>query len=171
MAKEILIFFATACYISKEGLSMRQAEMASGFLSILLGITLIIAASNFPVLPTVDVGPAFFPKVVGGILIFFGALLAIVAFLNKAESKSLKEIFNRRSLLAIGTIAIFAIYIILVSVLGFLIATPLLVIGLAMFLKGKNIAVIVIVAVAVTLLIYYLFLKFLLIPLPRGIFF
>jgi putative tricarboxylic transport membrane protein len=149
---------------------LRYADAVSGIFFALLGIIVVLGTLSFSSLPTADVGPAFFPKIVGGLLVLLGLFLTIKSLLNNVDTRSIKQLFPKGSIKAVITIVIFGVYLFLLKYVGFLISTPLFIISLSLFLKEKRIYLILITSLLVTAFLYFVFQKFLMIPLPGGIF-
>lgn len=148
---------------------MKYADMIAGLVTAVIGLFVTILSSAIPTMPTSDVGPAFFPKVIGYLLLSLGILLAVKSFMTNKDKESWKRLFHRGSITALIVIIIFGAYVFLLPVLGFMISTPLLIIGLSLFLKATNKIAVIVTGLAVTFALYYVFLKVLLIPLPQGI--
>jgi hypothetical protein len=51
----------------------------SGVLFVVVGVAAIVISSNYPMGTAARMGPGYFPRLLGGLLIVFGALLAVRA--------------------------------------------------------------------------------------------
>ncbi|GAA0357439.1 tripartite tricarboxylate transporter TctB family protein [Bacillus horti] len=148
---------------------MKYADMIVGLIIAVIGLVMVLLAAALPTVPTADVGPGFFPKAIGYLLLGLGVLLAGKSFITNQDKESWKQIFHKGSWTALLVMVVFGGYVFLLPILGFLISTPILIIGLSLLLKATNKIAVVVTGLAVTFALYYVFLKVLLIPLPSGI--
>jgi hypothetical protein len=115
-------------------------------------------------------GPAFWPRILLGVMIVLEIVLVIISYrkYKKGELKKEKdpEVVNPKNLyIGIGGMAL---YILLISYLGFLISTMLFMFIMMHILQVKlrrNI----IVSVVGAYIISYVFVGLLMVPLPQGV--
>ncbi len=146
---------------------MRVNDAVIGILAILLGIIVFFHVQDYP---TVDgnVGPGLFPSALAILMCIAGACLIVRGIKSKAvlfapvEGLTLHGFGN--ILITIGAILF---YIFLSEVLGFIITSFCVMFGLMLVLKAKPV-IAAPVALGMTLFIYTVFSKGLLVPLPRG---
>ncbi|HET7656786.1 MAG TPA: tripartite tricarboxylate transporter TctB family protein, partial [Bacillales bacterium] len=156
---------------TKERLILRYADIVSGIVFAVFGAVIVLATLSFPSAAAGDLGAAFFPRIIGCLLILLGLLLAIVSFLKKNNRENLKPFFGGKTKKVVGTLIIFTLYLVFLNIIGFLVANFLFMAGLSRFLDEKRWLVIIGVSVVFTGFIYYIFQITLGIPLPSGMFF
>lgn len=141
----------------------------TGILLILFGLFIIIVASQIPN-PNLenDVGPRIFPYISGIGLIFCGAGIALKKE-EKGKPYLTSEGWKRLMVMAVVVV----LYAISLNLLGFLIATPIVLYATIRILgmNPKAYLKTVIVSVAMTAIIYAVFEKVLSVMLPSGMFF
>ena len=149
---------------------MRVSNTAIGMVLIIFASTVLVHVQSFPKLDNGYPGPALFPSVLAVLFIFCGIGLIIQGI--RQREKVLK--FDLGTIAPAGWINIAFVlgtvvcYILLAEYLGFLIFSLVILIILMKWLKVKilpNLAM----SITVTLAIYLLFAKVLLVPLPRGL--
>lgn len=130
----------------------------------IISAIIIYSANNFDMSYIGDsgLGPDFFPKIVGFILI----ILSIFLFFSK--DKTIQENKNIRYTLA--TIFIFAIYIFIIGKLGYLISTVLFSFSIMSLFKKNSILLKIIYSILFPLGLYLLFTYVFKVSLPTGIF-
>lgn len=152
---------------------MKVSDLFTGILFGILGIAVILYANTFPPLSGQDVGPALFPRVVGGGFVVCGVLLVIRHLRTstpRAPLMSVAEQFHHVSNLTRFLLVPFVMiaYVIWADSLGFLVvAVPFLLILFLFF--GVRPLTAVITAVLGALCIHFLFYKLLAVPLAWGL--
>ena len=149
---------------------MRVSNTAIGLMLIIFASAVLVHVQSFPKLDNGYPGPALFPSVLAVLFIFCGIGL-IIQGIRKRE-KVLQ--FDLGTITPAGWINIAFVlgtvvcYILLAEYLGFLIFSLVILMILMKWLKVKilpNLAM----SITVTLAIYLLFAKVLLVPLPWGL--
>ncbi len=135
---------------------------------ILLGLYVIATARSFPEGTGGVLGPGFFPILLGILLIALSTLQLINTRKDKDASSFFQNEASRRVLLSC---LIVIAYLGGIAVFGFLIATPLFMFGLMWSFSVRSWRTLVTVSIATTAILYFVFLKFLSVSLPTGIFF
>lgn len=149
---------------------MRFSDKAIGLVLVLFGMSVLTYTRTFPSLDTGHPGPGFFPNVLAGLLMIAGIGL-IVQGARRGE-RLLK--FDVTGITGSGLINILIVfgavlfYIYLSDFLGFQITSFILLFGLLKWLRVVT-AWSLAMACGVTLGIYVLFAKMLLVPLPWGL--
>ncbi len=149
---------------------MRVSDTAIGLFLIIFAGAVLLHVRSFPELDNGYPGPALFPSVLAVLFIFCGIGL-IIQGLRRRE-KVLR--FDMGSVSLAGWINIAFVlgaivcYIFFSDFLGFLIFSFLILMILMKWLKVKTLWSLV-MSVGVTLAIYLLFAKVLLVPLPWGL--
>lgn len=170
--------------------------MSNIFLSvftIIFSLFFLIESFNLPASRSAGtLGPAAWPTVLLSLMLIFGICLlinSIISFLKdkKAQESGFTEangeliksetiieseemegeiVFPYRYLFIFGTIFV---YLILLSFIGFVLSTPLLIIAIAMFLGMRKIPQILSTSIIGSAALVYVFILVLNIPLPRGV--
>ena len=139
-----LLILVTSCYLYIEAMRLRQFRAYA------------------------EVGPDFWPKIVLFCLIVLSAILTASNVIKWRKSRG--EVSHREEgwkrvliavLLAVG-------YIYLLKPLGFIVASPLFIIGMMLLIMPKRKKVIPLAVVCIMGMIYILFGKLLFVPLPKG---
>ncbi|MEX1328103.1 MAG: tripartite tricarboxylate transporter TctB family protein [Desulfobacterales bacterium] len=149
---------------------MRVSNTAIGLVLILFAAVVLWHVQSFPSLDNGYPGPALFPSVLAVLFIFCGIGLIIQGVRQREKllkfdigTLTLSGLLN--ILVVLGTIVC---YIFLAQYAGFLIFSFLVLFVLMKWLKVKPLASIL-MSGGVTLVIYLLFAKVLLVPLPWGL--
>ena len=140
---------------------------------ILLSVAILVLTQQVRVLPNLaEPGPRLFPQIaaIGMILCGIGMF-----FTKDPEAKEETVYLTRDGWKRFAVvIAVMAAYILGLTYIGFLISTPIAMLGfIAVLRSGKPVSKIgsVIIALAVTGILYFTFVKLFVIPLPKGKFF
>ncbi len=150
---------------------MKLGDAASGLLSALLGVTVVLHARTFPPMPGQPVGPSLFPMLIGAGLIVAGVALILSGLRRRSGAFMALEAWARRPRMLVNFALIIAdllFYALAVDRLGFLI-TAVLFLTVLFLAFGVRRARILPMAVAVTLVIHYGFCTLLRVPLPWGV--
>ena len=149
---------------------MRTSNTVIGLLLIIFACAVLIHVQSFPKLDNGYPGPALFPEVLSVLFIFCGAGLIIQGLRRREKVLN----FDLGNISAAGWINMgfvlgaVACYIFLAEYAGFLIFSFVILMILMKWLKVKILPSLVMSAV-VTVAIYLLFAKILLVPLPWGL--
>jgi putative tricarboxylic transport membrane protein len=149
---------------------MRVSNTAIGLFLIIFAAAVLWHVQSFPSLDNGYPGPALFPSVLAVLFIFCGIGLIIQGV--RQHERLLK--FDIGTLTGSGLINIFFVigaivcYILLAEIIGFLIFSFVILMVLMNWLKVKTLSSIL-MSVGVTFVIYLLFAKVLLVPLPWGL--
>lgn len=149
---------------------MRVSNTAIGLFLIIFALAVIIHTQTFPSLDNGYPGPSLFPRVLAVLFILAGIGLIIQGI--KKREKILK--FDIGAVSRTGWINILFVlgavvgYIFLADAIGFLILSFVIMMVLMKWLRAKT-SWSLVMSVSVTLAIYILFAKILLVPLPWGL--
>jgi putative tricarboxylic transport membrane protein len=149
---------------------MRVSDTAIGLGAILLGIAVILYSRNFPTLEKGYPGPSLFPMVLAVLFILAGVVLGVQG-LRRGE-RLLH--FDVSDLTASGILGIFLVigltvfYICLSERLGFHLVSPIILLAMMKCLRVST-RWGLIMSGGITVLIYGLFAKILMVPLPWGL--
>lgn len=141
-----------------------------GLLSLLFGAFIFYLTLDFPSLEGGHPGPALFPRILSTLFVICGLILIVQDV--KGESSPL----SKKAFLpgwvptwnAISVIAVVILYTLLVDTLGFIV-TCFILFSLLMRKLGVGILSSLVLSLAVTISVYLLFHKMLMVPLPWGL--
>jgi len=149
---------------------MRVSNTAIGLVLIIFACAVLVHVQSFPKLDNGYPGPALFPSVLAVLFILCGIGLIIQG--NRQREKVLKFDLGTTTFAGwinmafiLGTVIC---YILLAEYLGFLIFSFVILMILMKWLKVKMLPSLV-MSIGVTLAIFLLFAKVLLVPLPWGL--
>lgn len=132
----------------------------------LISAVVYYSASQFDMsyIGDTGLGPDFFPKVVSVILI----VLSILIFISNGKDKKTEKNPNIKYTLI--TIGIFAVYIVLIGKIGYLVSTILFSFAIISLLKKDSIVLKVVYSIIFPVGLYLLFTYVFKVSLPTGIF-
>lgn len=84
-------------------------DFASGLMFIGFGVFDLVIASNYPLGTAARMGPGYFPRILGILLIIFGAVLALRAFRLKGEPITFGSII--RPAIVLGSVVLFGLMV------------------------------------------------------------
>jgi hypothetical protein len=142
---------------------------------VLLAISLVLLVKSFqlPSLPIVPVGPGFYPAIVLSFMAAASALLVLQDLTKRAPVVAGTDDAPRRNYrLVVIAFAIVGLYVVLLPLLGFRLATVLFVGALQAALGRPQTArqwgVLAAIALGTAAVSYFVFERYLLVLLPRG---
>ncbi|MGH3424529.1 MAG: tripartite tricarboxylate transporter TctB family protein [Nocardioidaceae bacterium] len=160
------------------------------------GIAVLLYVRSFPQLPDGAPGPALFPGIIGALFVFFGLILVIRSFLHRGTASEARagqdtaqdepapdetEAGAFQSIItesipartawinALSVLGSIVFYLLVSDLLGFSLTMAVLLIAL-MWRLGARPVVAIASSVATTFVLYLVFERVLLVPLPTGIF-
>jgi len=142
------------------------SELVVGIACVALGAAVFIAAGNLQQVK-LGIGPAGFPKFISIVLMILGAAQTILTLSSGVKAPELNVDKKAASLFA-AAVAMCVAYVLLVDQLGFILLTPLLLIGLMLLFGERSIVKMLIIAAITTACIWLLFTKVFMIFLPVG---
>lgn len=142
------------------------SELVIGFACIALGVAVFIAAGSLQTVK-LGIGPAGMPRFVAVLLMVLGLAQTVTAVSTGVKAPEFNVDKKAASLFA-AAVAMSVAYVLLVETFGFIILTPLLLIGLMTLFGERNIVKMLIIAAVTTACIWLLFTKVFLIFLPVG---
>ena len=149
---------------------MKVSDTAIGLFLIVFACAVLIHVQGFPQLENGYPGPALFPEVLSVLFIFCGIGLIIQGVrkrekILKVDLSSISSVGWLNIVFVLGAVLC---YIFFAEFLGFLIFSFVILMILMKWLKVKTLPSLI-MSVIVTLGIYLLFSKILLVPLPWGL--
>ncbi|MDF2891460.1 MAG: hypothetical protein K0R80_1827 [Clostridia bacterium] len=150
----------------------KREDALVGIVSVLLGIFVLVVASNFHETTMLDpAGPEGVPIILGwgilliGIIHIAGALLAPKINEDK-QAKWTKDFETAKPVLQITLVCI--LYLFLLEYIGYLIATPLLMIGIMWVINVRNVKSLLLTSIFTTIVLFLIFGVALKVKLPMG---
>lgn len=145
---------------------MRRNDLIGSVILIIFAVAVYILTTQFPIVPAMDTGPAFFPKLLSFLLLVLGIILFVQSVkkgIPEEQQKSMKK--------SLVTMLVVLFYLLGISYIGFFIATPIFVFVLLLYYGIRKKTILLSIPLGVLLFNYFFFEKILAIPLPRGIIF
>lgn len=143
-----------------------------GVVSVLLGIFVIIYSATFHETTSMDpAGPGAVPIILAWCILIIGVIHIGGAYFaprvkEDKKAKWAKEFEEAKPILRITLICI--IYIFIIEYVGYLIATPLLIIGIMYSIKVRNIKNLLLTSVITTVVLFLIFGIVLKVRFPMG---
>ena len=136
---------------------------------ILIGIYCYITASGWRISAMSDpAGAAAVPKIMSAGFICIGVILIIGSFFLKKKDES-EAFIDKDSLFTLAMMAAICFaYLLVLPHIGYLLATPLLIIGIMWLLGTRKIMPLLLVSLGTTLVLFVIFYFMLRINLPLG---
>ncbi|WP_088033820.1 tripartite tricarboxylate transporter TctB family protein [Evansella clarkii] len=160
-----------------------MGEIVIGILIILLCLLLYFNSDGFPQINETHLDPGSYPRLVASILFILCLLLLIQKVRNMISGRDERIRGNFRDnlnyiwteyRLVIITFAVLVLYIIFITILGFIISSILFIVATALIIgpkKKKDIVIAGTVSVMVTLGLYFFFETALNVRFPNGLLF
>ena len=142
------------------------SELVIGLACIALGVVVFIAAGNLQTV-RLGIGPAGFPKFIAIVLGLLGLAQTATALSAGVKAPEF-NVDKKAASLFIAAVAMSFAYVLLVETIGFIILTPILLIGLMYLFGERSIVKMLIIAVITTACIWLLFTEVFMIFLPVG---
>ena len=141
----------------------------AGLICLAGSLFLLWVSRGLPQPALVPIGPAFYPRILFGVTAALSLALIVSDLWRRGPRPATAPVSYR---LVVLTFAVFTVYVYLLPILGYRLATLLFVGGLQAALDPPRTprawALVVVVAVASTVVTYYVFEVYLNVLLPRG---
>lgn len=148
---------------------MRVHDSLIGLIIFIGGICICITSSSFPSQMDGRPGPALFPMVLSALFSICGAVLCLKNFRTLSRNNLFVRNLSLAGLLNILlVIALIIFYGLMAETLGFIVCMELILLCLMLMLRTKLLQAVIVSACA-TGVIYLIFARGLLVPLPAGI--
>jgi len=142
------------------------SELVIGIACIVLGLSVYVAAGNLQQVK-LGIGPGGFPKFISMLLTILGAAQTLMTIKCGVNAPKV-DVDKRAARLFASAVAMSAAYVLVVNAIGFIIATPLLLVGMMFLFGERNIVKMAVIAAVTTLCIWLLFTEVFMIFLPAG---
>jgi putative tricarboxylic transport membrane protein len=143
----------------------------AGLICLAGSLVLWVAGRGLPQPALVPIGPAYYPRLLFGVMAVLSVGLVVSDVVARRRGVAPATSPSARYRLVVLTFAIFGLYVVLLPVIGFRLATLLFVGGLQAVLeppRGWGWWLVLAVALGTTVLTYYVFERYLSVLLPRG---
>lgn len=146
---------------------IRLPNLISGLLLLACGVYVVATGAQFPLFVDTTLGPGFFPILIGTALIGL-VLLMMWQDIRSGTARTEPMVAITRNdvvrMTAIGLVVV--LYVIALPRLGFLVSTPLALLGMMLILERGSVLTKVIATGLATALFYAVFYSLLRVPLP-----
>ena len=142
------------------------SELVIGIVCIALGLAVYMAAGNLQQVK-LGIGPGGFPRFIGILLAILGVAQTAMTLKSGVNAPAV-NVDKRAASLFAAAVAMSVAYVLVVSTIGFIIATPMLLIGLMILFGERSIVKMLIISVITTACIWLLFTEVFMIFLPAG---
>ncbi|GHB09220.1 tripartite tricarboxylate transporter TctB family protein [Modicisalibacter luteus] len=147
-------------------------DVLLGLCFMVAGIVTIYVARQYPTMPSLQYGPSLFPSLIGGGFFLGGLVLAVsqVPTLRQhaSEDRIAWSIDYQAILVALLPCVLIVFYILASDYLGTAISLATMMFVL-MLVRRTPVVLALGVSVVASLIIYFIFSRYLLIPLPEGL--
>ncbi len=150
---------------------MKRNDTIAGAIFMALGATAFFHTTKFDQTLITDnyLGATFFPRIVALVMVAISALVVIGGLRGNEETAGKA---SRKGLIrTFAGIATIAAYAVAIEPLGFIISTILFNLIILVLFGVRRPLTLMILPPSVSLIIYWVFYKLLMVPLPEGIFF
>lgn len=150
---------------------MKKANIIAAIIGMGFSFAVFVITLSFKQFKNVPVGPEFFPRWLAiGLFIFSGTLLVQALKVKPAEDYPAPtlSLFDKGMLRLLSGVAIIVVYAISWNFLGFIIATPLALLGLMALLGLRKFPMMLIFSLCVMVVVFCAFRYLLGIDMPLG---
>ena len=150
-----------------KGVALKKADIGVGIGLLVLSVWVFLKSNTYRHTVIYIYGPNFFPQ----ILSILTAICAIVMIVRALRNKSLSQsdhIDGHGFIRMAVAIVMCIVYLLVMQVIGFALATFVFLFALMTFLRQKGVATRTISSAAVALVVWAVFRYFLVIPIPTG---
>ena len=142
------------------------SELVIGIACMALGVSVFVAAGNLQQVK-LGIGPSGFPKFIAVVLGLLGLAQTVTALSSGVEAPKF-DVDKRAASLFAAAVAMAVAYVMLVTQIGFIILTPLLLVGMMYLFGERNFGKMAVIAIITTACVWLLFTEVFLIFLPAG---
>jgi putative tricarboxylic transport membrane protein len=147
----------------------KRIDIFVGIALCVLSLAIYLYAGQYAGRGVNTYGPNFFPQALS-ILMFCCALALIFQAVRGNALAGLEKINKAGFVNAAVTLVMAILYVLIMQIVGFFVATVIFLFAVMMYLRQKNILVRAITSITVAAAVWGIFHFFLKIPLPEGIF-
>ncbi|MBQ7785131.1 MAG: tripartite tricarboxylate transporter TctB family protein [Clostridia bacterium] len=142
------------------------SELVIGIACTLLGIAVYIMAGDLQKV-RLGIGPAGFPRFIAVVLAVLGIAQTVTTLKSGVASPQV-QVDKKAAGLFAAAVVMCVVYVMLVSTVGFVLMTPLLLIGMMYLFGERSIKTMLIISVVTTVCVWLLFTEVFMIFLPTG---
>lgn len=152
---------------------MKRINVGVAAVCVALAAYALFEASTFrhTVVGNDPTGPAFFPRLMAAALILLSAILLGQTFIGPPAAPEPADAEKKRLLPPVAGMAVLFGYALVLEPLGFIVATAILAVAFLLLCGVRKWYVLALYPAAVSLIVYYVFRKLLIVFLPEGIFY
>lgn len=149
-------------------------DLFLGLTFMLLGAVVVTVASQYPTMASLQYGPSLFPSLIGGGFLIGGLVISVTQLLALKSQllgtgASIRTAFDFRSILvSLLPCGLIIFYIFASEFLGAALCLGVIMFVL-MLVRRTSLPLALCVSLIASLIIYFLFARYLLIPLPTGL--
>ncbi len=148
--------------------SQRRSDVVAGVVIALLGAVVVYGASKIPGDPEERLPPQTLPFIVGFMTLFGGIGLSLKSFRSRGPDTEVHWPDRAGYARIAANLLLLALFVVLIDVAGMPVATFLYVAATIWYLDRKRVAGALAAGAVSALVVYFLFMKFLKLPLPMG---
>ena len=150
----------------------KREDSIVGIVSVIIGVFVLFVSSSFSERTSLDtMGPGGMPVILAWMMIIIGIIHIVGAYSvpktgENFKAKYAKEFEEAKVIMQITLVC--ALYILLLDVIGYLIATPLLIIGIMWVVNVRNTKKLLSTSIVTTIVLFLIFGVVLGVRLPMG---
>ncbi|HEU4963376.1 MAG TPA: tripartite tricarboxylate transporter TctB family protein [Bacilli bacterium] len=159
---------------------MKKVHLSIGIALIAVAGYVLYTTRSFPNLGGTDIGPGFFPNLIAWLMLLLAVLLIFSSLRQEAvpaeegdgaeESASETKTQTSARFLPLFGVAATVLYVVLIALAGFYVATPIFLLALMWTLRFRKLVPLVVTIALITVFIYLVFEVMLKVPMPSGLF-
>ncbi|MBQ7785807.1 MAG: tripartite tricarboxylate transporter TctB family protein [Clostridia bacterium] len=142
------------------------SELVIGLGCIALGVAVFIMAGDLQKV-RLGIGPAGFPKFISVVLGILGLAQTVMALSSGVEAPKF-DVDKKAATLFIAAVAAVVVYVMLVTTVGFVLLTPILMVVMMYLFGERHFGKMAVIAIVTTAIVWLLFTEVFMIFLPAG---
>ena len=142
------------------------SELVIGLGCIALGVAVFIMAGDLQKV-RLGIGPAGFPKFISVVLGILGLAQTVMALSFGVEAPKF-DVDKKAATLFIAAVAAVMVYVMLVTTVGFVLLTPILMVVMMYLFGERHFGKMAVIAIVTTAIVWLLFTEVFMIFLPAG---
>lgn len=147
-------------------------DVAGAIFFVCTGVFYLISSLKYDAGTLKNPGPAFLPRIIGYIMMFFSLLLLILSLYKRKKSDKLVKIWeglNKRNIFSgVMVVGGVTVYLFSINYVGFIVASSVLVFFLAWVMGGNRWGINILLGIISAGFSYWLFWIIMRVPIPLG---